>query len=257
MPCAGGGGTCGGGWAINIYAIGAATTTSTSTSTTSPTNSPTPSPTSAGTTPTLSPANINSATYQRLTQILPQVLQNSISISSQSWELGVLVNSLTEVYYTWLSPFSYNPSGSSSPPWLVLDTVTSALSGYSWSGAPTSQRANLAAYLLPSTSPVGLDPGPLMNGDGALGDPCSLGAGVWAAANYVNEASAVYGSVKGVEYAWAIGNQYQHLLQGSTNSQGTLSQREGYFELWSDMGYMIPPFLGCESSLATLRQTLG
>jgi len=28
---------------------------------------------------------------------------------------------------------------------------------------------------------------------------------------------------------------------------GTISQREGYFELWSDMGAMIPPFPACGS----------
>jgi hypothetical protein len=33
-----------------------------------------------------------------------------------------------------------------------------------------------------------------------------------------------------------------------TDHSGTISMREGKLELWSDQGYMIPPFPACESS---------
>ena len=63
-----------------------------------------------------------------------------------------------------------------------------------------------------------------------------------------------------MDYAWAAGNQYTHLEAGVRDSSGALSHREGYFELWADQGYMIPPFLAqlgmVSSSQAVLNDAL-
>ena len=206
--------------------------------------------------PTISPnPTISDPSYTRLSSLIPQVMRNSISISTHSWELGVLANALTEVFYPSYSPFSFDnaalPSGgklgNTSPPWVVLDVINQTLSSYSWSGAPSNASSStpLSSYLSYSTSPVALNGESLVNGDGALGDPCSLGPATLLAAEFfsVPAISTLYSSKLGTDYAWAVGNQYVHLESGTRDSQGALSQREGYFELWSDMGYMIPPFL--------------
>lgn len=195
---------------------------------------------------------VSAASYKRLTSLLPAVLQNSISISTHSWELGTLANSLTEVFYPYLAPFAYDRSkiASLGPPWAVLNVLVPTLSAYNWQSAPSLQsptlQTDLTKYLRSSTSPVGLTGASLISGQGALGDPCSLGPGAWITAQYFDQ-PAVKASFnngrRAADYAWAVGNQYSHLEAGTRDSRGALSQREGYYELWSDQGYMIPPFL--------------
>ena len=122
---------------------------------------------------------------------------------------------------------------SHSPPYLVLNVVASVLSSYSWSGSPSSQGAtdsHLADYLTTSTSPVALNNTPLVDGAGALGDPCSLGAATWIAAEFFSQSGTqgLYSNArKGMDYAWAVGGQYEHLESGVRGSTGESRDTSG------------------------------
>ncbi|GFZ48818.1 hypothetical protein JCM24511_06567 [Saitozyma sp. JCM 24511] len=200
---------------------------------------------------------INSAAYHNLSNQLPVILSNAVSTSNHSWELGTLVETLLEVYNPELTPFGWNPNvancDTSQVPWAALQIILASLYETNWTGAPSSgspgansssSLQGLANYLNSSTSPTALTGATLIDGDGALGDPCSLGSGVWVLAQFCtrDDVRNALGAKSGESYAWAVGNQLQHLESGTRNDNGTISQREGYFELWSDMGFMIPPF---------------
>ncbi|KAL7424293.1 hypothetical protein Q5752_001883 [Cryptotrichosporon argae] len=186
-------------------------------------------------------AAIDSSAYNALTLLIPTVLSNAVSISTHSWELGVLTEALLEVYDPQLTPFGWDGSlGYGAAPAAVLDIAASALGSYDWSGSPGSGNGQLTRYR--SGAGAQQVPQPLVDGAGALGDPCSLGPAVWVLASYADSCGDPHG-ITSADYAWAVGNQYAYLLDGVASDNGTISQREGYFEVWSDMGYMIPPFL--------------
>lgn len=243
---------------------------------------------------------INSAAYHNLSNQLPVILSNAVSTSNHSWELGTLVETLLEVYNPGLTPFGWNPNvancDTSQVPWAALQIILASLYETNWTGAPSSgspgansssSLQGLANYLNSSTSPTALTGATLIDGDGALGDPCSLGSGVWVLAQFCtrDDVRNALGAKSGESYAWAVGNQLQHMESGTRNDNGeyeadcmgtgtpdftlgvshardtapwefglstdtvcagTISQREGYFELWSDMGFMITPFPACE-----------
>ncbi|ORX38179.1 hypothetical protein BD324DRAFT_619871 [Kockovaella imperatae] len=206
---------------------------------------------------TFSPVNgsssIQDSSYHRLTGLLPTVLENAVESSFHSWEIGTLVEAILETYYPSTRAFGYDPNYlNGKVPTEALQVVVAALGSYPWSGSPEStalntSSADLSDYLSPSSAPVTLAPQALVNGDGSLGDPCSLGAGVWTLAEFLTQQAASQSLSTGNEgaddYAWAVGNQLQYLRQQPTSSNGTMSQRENGFQLWADMGYMIPPFL--------------
>lgn len=200
---------------------------------------------------------INAASYGRLTRFLPQVMTKAIESTVHSWEYGALVESLLEVYLPRLTPFAYDSSAYKSDiPWAALWVVEGAIAGYDWTGAPSpnenpSSLAELSKYLDSSTTPTTLSPKPLLDGDGSLGDPASLGFGVWILARFASRADVRAGmktTHSSAQLAWAVGNQLAYLNQGyrADNGNGTISMREGAFQVWSDMGSMIPPFPACE-----------
>lgn len=192
-------------------------------------------------------------------------MQNAISISTHSWELGTLCNALVELYYPSLSPFAYQgPEDSISSndlPEAMLEVLVATMESYDWTGSPSSLGATTpddVSIYLSNTAPVPLKPQALVPGDGALGDPASLGAAAYIAGQLIESLNTtIDGARSGADYAWAVGNQLSYLESGSTSDNGTISQRDGYFELWADMGYMIPPFpayLGLAASDNTLLQ---
>lgn len=174
-----------------------------------------------------------------------------MEISNHSWELGAIINSLIEVYNPELSPFDYDPEGCSEPPWAALQVTCATLANYTWEDSPSTigVGGDIEDYILNATSPVPLQLRSLVNGDGSLGDPCAPAPGTWVLAKFadrpdVRERLQLEQSAQ--DYAWAVGNQLAYLQAGKTSDNGTISQRDGYFELWSDMGYMIPPFPACK-----------
>ena len=222
---------------------------------------------------------MGSDTYDRLTGLMPTVLQNALSITDQSWELGTLVEAILEVYYPATAPFEFSYSSlTENPPYEALKVVVNSMAEYDWSAGPSassndsSVKGGLGVYLDSDTSPTPLSPRALLDGAGALGDPCAVGPGAWTLATFLTRGDV--GIRLKVEkrtakdYAWAVGNQLQYLMNGPKSdngewsqsaalglsecpSLGTISQREDQFQLWADMGYMIPPFLACTSQLIT------
>ncbi|WOO77175.1 uncharacterized protein LOC62_01G000761 [Vanrija pseudolonga] len=216
--------------------------------------------TPAHTLPSLSYApGVNDDLYIQLTRSLPGILDNAIRITTHSWELGTLTEVLIEVYNPELSPFGFLPAAwnaTSLPnlPLTVVNITAQQLASYDWSGAPGPSTTNLVPLLSSST------PRPLVDGAGSLGDPASLGPAAWITANFADQVRVLNGSgVSGLHsdaaYAWAVGNQLAALYNGPRADNGTISQRDSEFQLWSDMGYMIPPFLaylGLTTNNATL-----
>lgn len=215
--------------------------------------------TPAHTLPSLSYApGVNDDLYVQLTRSLPGILENAIQITKHSWELGTLTEVLIEVYNPELSPFGFLPAAwnaTSFPnlPLTVVNITAQELASYDFSGAP-SPTTNLVSLLSSST------PRALVDGAGSLGDPASLGPAAWITANFADQVrvlnnSGVSGLQSDAAYAWAVGNQLAALYNGPRADNGTISQRDAEFQLWSDMGYMIPPFLaylGLTTNNATL-----
>ncbi|KAI9634162.1 uncharacterized protein MKK02DRAFT_8291, partial [Dioszegia hungarica] len=194
----------------------------------------------------VSPAlTINSDAYTKLTRLLPKVLTNAVAITDKSWELGALVQSLLEVYNPELTAFGYDASSFAvSIPWDAMKVAISSLYAVDWSGAPSdSKTTGDIGRFLDWSSPTPLQPRPLVGGDGALGDPAALGPSTYLLAQYAGreDVRRLLSMRSKEDYAWAVGNQMAYLSNGIKSSNGTISQREGHFELWADMGYMIPP----------------
>lgn len=142
-----------------------------------------------------------------LSDLLPKIFEHAIAITENSWELGALTQALLEVYDPKLAPFEYDAkavNGEMNIPWQVIDITNKTLAIYNWTGSPgdvygwydsngndtdTDTDANsnakragrwLGEYLDPATARVPLNASRvLVKGDGALGDPCSLGPAVF------------------------------------------------------------------------------
>ena len=169
--------------------------------------------------------SISSSTYHTLTNVLPAVLQRGIEISNTSWELGTLSESLLEVYNPSLTPFAYDPSSfGGDVPWPMFSVALDAIASYNWTGSPSSSTSdhNLTDFLDPSATPVQLHPQPLLNGDGALGDPASLGSAIWVVAQFAtrDDVRSQYGLRSADDYAWAVGNQLEYLRLGDSSANG-------------------------------------
>lgn len=191
---------------------------------------------------------INDPAYQKLTSILPGVLKNAVEISEKSWEVGTITEALFELDNENLTPFAWNGNALDSTtavPKQALGIIAHYLNEYNWDGSPQANTdENLANYLSWDTSKASLDASrDLARGDGSLGDRCSLGTATWVLAHFAESVADVGTTVQSADaYAWAVGNQYQNLLQGP-QQEGVYSHRAANWELWSDQGYMIPPFL--------------
>ncbi|WAQ88861.1 hypothetical protein PtA15_10A282 [Puccinia triticina] len=92
---------------------------------------------------------------------------------------------------------------------------------------------------------------PIVDGDGASGDPASLGVPVIVAAATSNKERAKY-------FQKLADDQLDWLMHHvPTNENGAISQRNKELQYWSDYMYMAPPFLafyGAQTSNATLLE---
>jgi hypothetical protein len=187
---------------------------------------------------------IKGESYAKLTRLLPKVLTNAVAITDKSWELGALVQALLEVYNPELTPFAYNDSGFKlSIPWDAMKVAISSLYAVDWRGAPSdSSTTGDISKFLDWSSPTPLQARPLVHGDGSLGDPAALGPSTYLLAQYAGreDVRRLLSMRTKEDYAWATGNQMAYLNNGIKSSNGTISQREGHFELWADMGSMLP-----------------
>jgi hypothetical protein len=184
--------------------------------------------------------------YRRLTDLLPKVMTNANEITDKSWELGALVQSILEVYHPELTPFAHNRDAVDGRdiPWNALKVAMSCLYAADFSNSPSDAgiKGDIGDFFgADSKHPV--QPRSLVGGDGALGDPAANSAGTLLLAQYAArpEVRDLLTMRAKEDYAWAVANQWSYLDNGPKAENGTISQREGHFEMWADAGYMIPP----------------
>lgn len=204
-----------------------------------------PSPgTSVEPLPTLSSPEGSSTKLKELTELLPKVLENAISSSTKSWELGALTQALLEVYDPQFTPFEWDIEAVRDQrpvPWRVVDITNKSLSAYNWTGSPgqvndwydrrgTDKHTWLREYLDPAKAKTPLVDKALVPGDGALGDPCSLGPAVWLLAQLADSRGEVRraGIKDAQDYAWAVGSQLQYFNKGERTDNGVFELQLRY-----------------------------
>ncbi|KAG6829088.1 hypothetical protein H0H92_005700 [Tricholoma furcatifolium] len=162
---------------------------------------------------------------------IQKVIALAVNISSHSWEFGTATEALLELYNPELSIFGDDPF-----------TAAQSLS-------PDDLPQGLAYAAEKIT--IGTGPNALADGDGAVGDPASLGV-----------AAVMLGNLDGYEqFGNAATAEYQYVTQGAPRAwNGAISHRVDYVELWADFIYMAPPFLAyyavATSNFTLLREAV-
>lgn len=146
---------------------------------------------------------------------LSKTLTLAKSLSTHSWEWGTAIQASLEVLNPELSVFSTSafPNGK-------IPAVTGAISCYD--GLDYAQRK------------INLTGNALADGEGAVGDPASMGVGalLLGAASSGDRA-----------YTAAAERQLATIMAAPRYYNGALSQRADVAELWADNMFMTPPFL--------------
>lgn len=138
------------------------------------------------------------------------------SLSSHSWEWGTTVQAALEVHNPELSVFSKNAFPNGKVP---------VVRG-------TGQKIDALAY---AKQKIQTNSDALANGDGAIGDPASLGVGALLLGHATSRKNKIYKS--------AAHRQLRTVLAAPKFYNGALSQRASVAELWADNMFMTPPFL--------------
>ncbi|KAF7304894.1 hypothetical protein MKEN_01203700 [Mycena kentingensis (nom. inval.)] len=173
---------------------------------------------------------ISSASAQLSDADLNTVAARLAQAAQQSWELGARAQAILSLNATDYSVYTASPYP---PPQNVPSNITSAI-------APVFSIARNVVSALGlrtngSSNATSLE---LVAGDGAAGDPPSIGVAVLLA-NWTGR-----NSDDGLDYAKAAENQLDFLLNETPHtSDGAISHRVAQVQLWSDNVYMVPPFL--------------
>ncbi|VDB90615.1 unnamed protein product [Peniophora sp. CBMAI 1063] len=141
------------------------------------------------------------------------VKKQAIALASHSWELGTLTEALIEYDSPSLSVFG---TGTVSACKASIDSEVYTIAANIMNSRP----ANSAT---------------LVDGDGAAGDPASLGPALLLVNQVLNNSS----------YANALELQLNHLLNDvpRDSTTGGISQREDMVQFWADYVSMAPPFI--------------
>lgn len=155
------------------------------------------------------------------------VLARATQLASRSWEFGTCAEALLELKDPNFSVFSPQAFPHNALP------------------APSAQIASLR-YAKPHISTNSTT---LVDGDGAAGDPASLGV------------SAILIGRSDLAYDQAAQRQKTHLLQQVPRfPNGAISQRDSNVEAWADFMFMAPPFLAYaavrDNNVTLLRETV-
>ncbi|KAJ7477093.1 family 88 glycosyl hydrolase [Mycena galericulata] len=135
------------------------------------------------------------------------------ALPTHSWEFGTASEALLELYTPHLSVFGAAP----------FPVPTLSLSDE----CPIDSLQYAASKIVIGTGANGLS-----DGDGAVGDPASLGV------------SAVLLGKTNATYAAAVTEEINYITTVAPRfSNGAISQRSDVAELWADFMYMAPPFL--------------
>ncbi|KAI1800174.1 hypothetical protein F4811DRAFT_540260 [Daldinia bambusicola] len=143
--------------------------------------------------------------------LINSIISQGQRLATHSWEYGAFAEALLEWHTPSASVFGDNPFPDGKIPVLQVDSTPSL------------------SYAKPHIS---ANSDTLVDGDGAAGDPASLG---------------VYAILIGQtqhDYLSAAERQVNHLLTAVPRySNGAISHRESVAELWADFIYMAPPTL--------------
>ena len=140
--------------------------------------------------------------------------QRSSHTTFISWEIGTRLETLTEIDFSNASVFSSGYSTSTTPTASTLSPVLN-IAKTVVNGMSSSQTQLVA--------------------DGSAGDPASIGVTVLLG----NRTKAT-----GADWDGAAERQLNALLNLTPRtSEGAISHRTEYVQLWSDFIYMVPPFL--------------
>ncbi|KAI0299736.1 Six-hairpin glycosidase [Multifurca ochricompacta] len=153
-----------------------------------------------------------------------QVRANAINISTHSWEIGTLAEALTEYEWPTLGVFA---CGSIPPPGKLRE-------------GQAADVLSIAEKVVAEKTAGSL---PLINGDGAVGDPASIGVSVllrnWTLRNHED-----------TSFADAASQQLDYLLHVAPRApNGAISHRESQVQLWADFISMGPPFIAYYGAL--------
>ncbi|KAK7450619.1 hypothetical protein VKT23_012929 [Stygiomarasmius scandens] len=148
-------------------------------------------------------------------------------LPSHSWEFGTASEVLLELYNPSLSVFGDNPF-----PDYIADYTTIKSLAYAKSKIQLNLNDDAGANVL-------------SNGDGATGDPASLGVSAFLLGKSGDQQYAE-GATKTMGYLVGSAPRWQN---------GAISQRADVAELWADFMYMAPPFLAYYAA-ATSNTTL-
>lgn len=148
-------------------------------------------------------------------------------LASHSWEYGTASQALLELYDPRLSVFS-----------------PQAFPG----GKIPESNPHLVPALAYAKRQIRLNNETLVDGDGASGDPASLGV------------SAIMIGQTDTRYEAAAQRQFQHFDTVPKWENGAISHRDDYAELWADFVYMAPPFMAyyavATNSTETIKQAI-
>ncbi|KAK8087844.1 hypothetical protein PG997_002805 [Apiospora hydei] len=143
--------------------------------------------------------------------LINNVIAQGQRLATHSWEYGTFAEALLEWHHPQYSVFGPDPFPNGKVPVLQVDDVQSL------------------AYAKPH---IWTNQSTLVDGDGAAGDPASLGV------------SAILIGQTQPAYLAAAGRQMDHLLTAVPRwPNGAISHREAVAELWADFVYMAPPAL--------------
>lgn len=144
------------------------------------------------------------------------------SLTSHSWEFGILFSALLEYYNPSYSVFGSNPFPSGKVP------------------TPSVSNVQALSKIKPN---IRTNSTTLADGDGSAGDPASL------------VVPAVLIGQTDSAYRKAADRQIAHLYAVPRLYNGAISQRESVAEVWADAMYMFPPALAYYAVL-TQNQTM-
>ncbi|KAI0253056.1 Six-hairpin glycosidase-like protein [Lactifluus subvellereus] len=182
---------------------------------------------------------------------LSLVRANAINISTHSWEIGTLAEALTEFEWPWLGVFA---PGSIPPP----------------SGLEDDQAMDVLRIAEKVVAQKPANFLPLIDGDGAVGDPASelLHSPPSLTVADASHAPAPAHTHAGIGasvllrnwtlddndqsecFATAAAQQLEYLLHVAPRApNGAISHRENQVQLWSDFIYMAPPFIAYYGAL--------
>ncbi|KAI0506644.1 hypothetical protein F5B22DRAFT_639035 [Xylaria bambusicola] len=156
-------------------------------------------------------------------EVISKVLSQGHLLATHSWEFGTFSEALLEWHDPHLSVFAASPFPDGKIPVVQVDQVESLsyAQPHIWTNSTT-----------------------LVDGDGAAGDPASLAI------------SAILIGQTQSPFLSAAQRQIDHLLTTVPRwSNGAISHREDYAELWADFIYMVPPALAYWA-IQTANETL-